>query len=368
MHENFLDEIMHLNGRGSKGITCLCGGVLPQFWCYDCHGTQMFCHECTLLNHVYHPLHRIELSVRVQLGHNPGERCYNPHPSAGDDFMVIRLDGIHEIALDFCGCASAQVQYRQLLCMWWYPATISEPRTAATFMVLQHFHILSFKSKVSAYKFYHSLARHTDNSGLVAIRDQYSAFMRMIRQWGNLKQLARGGRGHDPAGINATAKGELAVLCPMCPQPSKNLPPDWEKEPLFIRWKYALFVAIDANFRLKHKAVSSDAADPSLNAGWAYFVQEGAYKSYLADWLAATGVRTINCARHDTKLPNGVGDLQKGEWYINMDYIMCSALLIFAMSMINISYDIACQWHKRLWTWMETMPDRLSTPHESPLI
>ncbi|KAG1834248.1 hypothetical protein EV424DRAFT_1468755 [Suillus variegatus] len=398
--QNFLDEMMRLNGRGSEGVTCSCGGVLPEFRCCDCHGTQMFCCECTLQKHMYHPLHRIEmwngsffqritlkkLGVRIQLGHNPGERCYNPRPSAGDDFVVIGLDGVHEVALDFCGCASAQVRYTQLLRMRWYPATVSEPRTAATFAVLQHFHILSFESKVSAYEFYHSLARRTDNSGLIGIKDQYSAFMRMVHQWRNLKQLGRGGRGHDPAGVDATAKGELAVLCPACPQPGKNLPPDWEQEPLSIKWKYALFVAIDANFRLKRKAVSSDTADPSLNAGWAYFMQEHRYKSYIADratekqevinmadikssrGLAATGVGTIDCARHDMKLPNGVGDLQKGERYINMDYIVCSALFIFAMSMINISYDIACQWHKRLWTRMETMPERLCPPQESSLI
>ncbi|KAG1839355.1 hypothetical protein F4604DRAFT_1885305 [Suillus subluteus] len=53
------------------------------------------------------------------------------------------------------------------------------------------------------------------------------------------------------------------------------------------------------------------------------------------------GVGTINCARHDMKPLNGIGDLQKGE-YINMDYIVCSALLALAMTMINISYDIAC--------------------------
>lgn len=29
--------------------------------------------------------------------------------------------------------------------------------------------------------------------------------------------------------------------------------------------------------------------------------------------LAATGVATVDCARHDMKLANGVGDLQKGE-------------------------------------------------------
>ncbi|KAG2029419.1 hypothetical protein BDR03DRAFT_831708, partial [Suillus americanus] len=253
-------------------------------------------------------------------------------------------------------------------------------------------------SKVSAYEFYHSLARRTDNSGLSKIKDRYSAFMRMVRQWRNLKQLGHAGRGHDPAGVDATAEGELAVLCPACPHPGKNLPPDWEENPLFLtdsyRWKYALFVAIDANFRLKRKAVSCDTADPSLNLGCGYFVRDSAYKSYLADraterqerstcvshnavnaadvkssqGLAATGVGTIDCARHDMKLPNGVGDLQKGEHYINMDYIVCSALLALTMTMINISYDIACQWHKKLWNRMESMPERLRLPSECSLI
>ncbi|KAG1879207.1 hypothetical protein F4604DRAFT_1579375, partial [Suillus subluteus] len=163
-HQSFLDEMMHLNGYRSEGVTCSCDGVLPEFWCCNCHGTQMFCYECILQNHMYHPLHRIKvyvewvffqcitlkkLGVQIQLGHNLGERCYNPHPSAGDDFVVIGLNGVYEVLLDFCGCTSAQVQYKQLLHMRWYLATVSEPRTAATFVVLQHFHILSFESKVS---------------------------------------------------------------------------------------------------------------------------------------------------------------------------------------------------------------------------
>jgi hypothetical protein len=41
--------------------------------------------------------------------------------------------------------------------------------------------------------------------------------------------LKRGGRGHDPAGIDATSNGELMVECPACPHPGKNLPDGWEK-------------------------------------------------------------------------------------------------------------------------------------------
>lgn len=40
--------------------------------------------------------------------------------------------------------------------------------------------------------------------------------------------LKRAGRGHSPEGADATAQGELAVECPACPHPGKNLPPDWE--------------------------------------------------------------------------------------------------------------------------------------------
>lgn len=117
-------------------------------------------------------------------------------------------------------------------------------------------------------------------------------------------------------------------------------------------------MAIDANFRLKRKKVSSDTVDPSLSQGWAYFVEDTAYKNYvekminevqevcpfvfldhpfvdlnqrstcsshlavnMADTvsrhgLAATGVGTVDCARHNMKLPTGVGDLQKGEKYV----------------------------------------------------
>ncbi|KAG1749250.1 hypothetical protein EDB19DRAFT_1825495 [Suillus lakei] len=138
---------------------------------------------------------------------------------------------------------------------------------------------------------------------------------------------------------------------------------------------YALFVAIDANFRLKWKVVSNNFTDPSLSRGWTYFVEEAGYKEFLAEkidivqekstcsshtavnmadtktnWgLAATGLGTIDCARHNMKRPNAVGDLQKGEKYINMDYLFFSTLRHSSLKTLNISYDIACQWHKKLW-------------------
>ncbi len=89
--------------------------------------------------------------------------------------------------------------------------------------------------------------------------------------------VKRAGRGHDYAGVDATAEGECAVLCPACPQPGKNLPEGWERAPVDRRWLYSLFVGIDANFKLKRKKISSEKVDPSLSRGWSYFVDEAKY-------------------------------------------------------------------------------------------
>ncbi|KAG2358417.1 hypothetical protein BDR07DRAFT_1187590, partial [Suillus spraguei] len=124
---------------------------------------------------------------------------------------------------------------------------------------------------------------------------------------------------------------------------------------------------IDANFCLKRHAVSSNETDPSLSRGWAYFVEEKSYKSYILDrigdiqekstclnhnamnmaetkssqGLAATGVGIVDCMCHNMKHPNGVGDLQKGEKYLNMDYLFFSSLRHLMVDALNMSYDIA---------------------------
>jgi len=170
----------------------------------------------------------------------------------------------------------------------------------------------------------------------------------MVREWRHLKMLKRAGRGYDCAGVDATGEGECALLCPACPQPGKNLPEGWQSAPAHKRWLYTLFVGIDANFKLKRKKVSSEKIDPSLSKGWSYFVEEQKYKSFLkqhkgwpqekstcsnydamakanskdVQYLDSSGAGTVDCIRHDMKRPNGVGDLQKGERYCFMCFIM----------------------------------------------
>ncbi|KAG1784907.1 uncharacterized protein HD556DRAFT_1451293 [Suillus plorans] len=245
-------------------------------------------------------------------------------------------------------------------------------KTAATFRLLHHFHILSFESKASAFEYWQTLSRLSDNSGIDPPKDRYEALLRMIKEWRNLTLLKRFGRGHDPEGLNLVPARSFVLLVP--------------SQFCVNRWLYGLFVAIDANFRLAQKNVSSDIADPGLSNGWSYFIEEKGYKGFLHEvgkqpqekstcashnavnlaetknsrGLAATGAGTVDCSCHNFKRPCTVGDLQKGEKYVNMDYLFCSTMQ-FAKDLIvlNISYDIACQWSKNLRERIVKYPDRI---------
>lgn len=110
------------------------------------------------------------LGLRIQLGHTTGQACLNPRRAFNDDFVVIDTHGIHEVSLDFCNCATAESHVQQLLRISWFPSTTSDPKTAATFRVLEQYHILSFESKVSMYEFYNALRRMSNNTGLVPVK------------------------------------------------------------------------------------------------------------------------------------------------------------------------------------------------------
>jgi hypothetical protein len=63
------------------------------------------------------------------------------------------------------------------------------------------------------------------------MQPRYKQFLLMMREWRHLKMLKRAGRGHDDGRVSATKRGELAVLCPTCPQPRMNLPANWMSNP-----------------------------------------------------------------------------------------------------------------------------------------
>ncbi|KAI0038982.1 hypothetical protein FA95DRAFT_1585382 [Auriscalpium vulgare] len=393
LRDEYLDEVLRLEGRGACFGAVRCSGGCSgeeeaTIRCRDCFGGGMACVGCAVKSHALHPLHRVEqwngsffartslasLGLRVQLNHPPGTKCGVREPARGE-FTVIHTNGIHKINLDFCGCgrASGIERRQQLLRASWWPATTIEPSTAATFAALEKFHLLSLTGKLTGYDAYRALEYETDNSGLMDIPDRLPAWMTMVRQWRHIAMVKRAGRGHEDSGIAGTKDGACAVVCPACPYPGINLPDDWASAPPNRAWLYRLNLAVDANFRLKNRLRSSKTLDPGLNTGKAYFVGDAEYEDHLAKYidqdemsgcsrfaalaaanlkstkgLRVTGVGGAFCARHDMWRPVGLGDLQKGERYCNMDYIFFSTIKGIKNSSLLVSYDIACQWSKNL--------------------
>ncbi|KAJ7802706.1 hypothetical protein B0H14DRAFT_2614089 [Mycena olivaceomarginata] len=79
----------------------------------------------------------------------------------------------------------------------------------------------------------------------------------------------------------------------------------------------ALFLALDANFRLKRRSVQRSTCV-------AHDAVDKPDRESLG--TASSGIGTVDCARHNMKPPLGVGDLQKGERYLNMDYMFFMSL------------------------------------------
>lgn len=211
----YVDELLRLEGLGDAQHQSTCarpacnmpvGAALPGYRCKDCQDLSLFCPGCIVSNHATMPLHRVEvrlavqifevtsnniitaqkwntnfferchlksLGLRIQLGHASPARCTNPVPAFNDDFTIIDSDGIHQVGLDFCGCQQAASPVVQLLRRRLFPATTIDPKTAATFRVLETFQLLSFSSKISGYEFYRSVARRTDNTGILPVPVSY---------------------------------------------------------------------------------------------------------------------------------------------------------------------------------------------------
>ncbi|KAF7304805.1 CxC2 domain-containing protein [Mycena kentingensis (nom. inval.)] len=196
----------------------------------------------------------------------------------------------------------------------------------------------------------------------------------MSRQYDYLTRAKCAGRGHaGPRGLKDTEAGGLAVQCLACPDPGRNMPEGWKDAPPAEVYKHALMLALDANFRMKNCIRANELDDPSLGPGLGYFVFSDAYKEHLLKYvgkadastciafqallqqetklttgLRVSGVGGCVCARHGYVRPLGLGDLQKGERYANMDFIFMCAVDGSEVQRIVISYDIACQWQKRL--------------------
>ena len=111
----------------------------------------------------------------MQLGHKQGETC-SFRKRGHKEFIVLESNGIHHVALDFCGCVGAPTNYMQLLEVGWWPSTPLEPQTAATMSLLRLFHVTNLQGQVTPTDFYRTLEQLSSGGGLsnLPVSDQKS--------------------------------------------------------------------------------------------------------------------------------------------------------------------------------------------------
>ncbi|KAH8106480.1 hypothetical protein DFH11DRAFT_1549960 [Phellopilus nigrolimitatus] len=372
--------------------------LVSRYRCKDCHGPGYMCGDCTVRTHRRSPLHRIDewnglhwqstslktLGLVVHLNHDCSESvpiCPAPEGSIRT-ITVMDIGGIHSVNVVFCGCSASSGNaghaYVQLIRQRWFPASHRLPQTVTTFNCLEDFHLMTVQGKLTGYDYYQTLVRKTDNTGINPPPSRYDEFMKTCRFWRHMKMLKRAGVAHLPGGVASAPLGSCAVECPACPHPEASPRPTNESE----SWLDSLFVMLDANFRLKCKDRSID--DPALGSGLAYYVEDTSYKKFLSscgpqiemnvcdsglhavdhanargnDAYTVSGVGACQC-RHMLVRKNGVGDLQKGEKYCNMDFIFWSAVKGHGVPRMVISYDIACQWNRNHFARIAGLPSGL---------
>lgn len=177
-----------------------------------------------------------DIGLTIHLNHG-SMRC--PLPAAADKrLLILHTNGIHEVALSYCGCNREIPRHQQLLRRGLYPATHQNTRTCVTIPLLRLLHTLSLTAKISTHDFYRTLEDLTPGAAISRPNSRYRPLIRVLTQWRHLKLLKRAGRGHHPSGASGTANGELALACPSCPHPNVNLPDNWEKAPPEMRCVY----------------------------------------------------------------------------------------------------------------------------------
>ncbi|KAJ7132913.1 hypothetical protein C8R43DRAFT_1133457 [Mycena crocata] len=382
----YLDELLRDEGLGDAMSDARCGSCLKNanrmFRCTDC-GAYIQCETCVKHKHTLEPLHRLKvwnghywqvatfksLKIEYQLGYG-GMPCPAPDGSLRT-VVVMHTNGLHTVEYRECGCDNRVNNLKQFLRNRWYPATTVDPATCATHAVLDLFRLLNVVGNMSVHNFVRTLECLTDATRVTRVPDRYKAFGHMWRQYTFVNRAKHAGRGQDPDGLESTENGQMAEECWACPHEDKNIPANWCDVAPEFKFLYMLIIAMDANFRLKNRFRENEISDPSFGSGWGYFVESRPYKEHLKNYVAekdvstciafaalmqkdtrmTTGLRTsgvggVVCARHELVRQQGMGDLQKGERFANMDYIFWSSILGL--------------------TALEKMPDHLKKAPEQP--
>jgi hypothetical protein len=201
----FLDELLRHEGLGDdlenpQCAHCACAFDTQDlnspriFKCFDC-GQFLQCEACCVSQHQRAPLHVIEVSILVhrlyiniltcgqewnghywigstlaklgvvyQLGHG-GWPCTSPEDTIRE-MTVIEAPTIHQVKIRYCGCSKSYDadNLEQLMRNAWYPATVTDPKTCATFRSLESYRLYNVAGNLNVSDFITTLERATDPS------------------------------------------------------------------------------------------------------------------------------------------------------------------------------------------------------------
>ncbi|KAF8833598.1 hypothetical protein BDN67DRAFT_1017363 [Paxillus ammoniavirescens] len=263
---------------------------------------------------------------------------------------MVDVSGIRVVAICPCKCPQQSPFQAQLLQIGLYPATQKSLRTAFTFQSLESFRLMNLECKVTAMSCYKYLRRMTDPIVPHSTPDRYKELLRISRQWRYLQNKLAFGFAHDST--VEVKDGDLAYFCPACPQPGVNLSEDW-MEDLGGAWKYSRSFIMDGNFSAEHMKLKNNIADDKQPKSTCHEHKAVNQVHATQKHLTATGIGAITCARHRCFVPDTVVDFQKGEWQVNMDYVLCRALgKLEGMLRAAVIYDIVCQFSVHFGAWV----------------
>jgi hypothetical protein len=57
----YLDELLRHDGRAGESSCAFCGDCNGLYKCKDCFGGSLHCQRCVVQQHLFNPLHRIEV-------------------------------------------------------------------------------------------------------------------------------------------------------------------------------------------------------------------------------------------------------------------------------------------------------------------
>ncbi|KAF9003752.1 hypothetical protein BDZ89DRAFT_1049788 [Hymenopellis radicata] len=254
------------------------------------------------------------------IGHNGG-RCPYPHPTR--NFTVIHTNGVHRIQAAFCDCDRCEglSKWQQALRDGWYPATTVDPQTFAN-----------------------DRRPGTPSSPQCMRYGQRTDFVT------SLEKLTNPCGTEWEEGLATAPLGSAAVLCWACPREGVNLPDDWREVADEDKFLFMLYLALDANFRMRSRLRKK-------SANKAYTIVES-YMEHLKHYVKEDDISTCIAfaalMQKDTKLSTGLRATVLVDMRIWIIYFGLQSWLLICYG--ALSYDIGCQWKVHLLERKKRLP------------